>query len=43
MQKEMQKDLGGWRLTMEKLLGNPKGVKHTMRYIQETGRLDLEE
>jgi len=28
-------------MRIERLLGNPKAIKHTMKYVLETGKLDI--
>ena len=40
MQKQLRRGLGAWGMRMERLLGDPKAIKHTMKYVQETGRLN---
>ena len=39
MQKKIRSELGRGNLRMDTLLGDPKIVKYTMEYVQETGRL----
>jgi len=39
MQKEIRGSLGKWRIKLERLLGDPKVVKHTLKFVKETARL----
>jgi hypothetical protein len=38
--KELRKNLGTWKMRIDKLLGDIKLLKHTMEYINATGRMD---
>ena len=41
--KTLRKEVRTGRLTIEKLLGQPQTIKHTMEYIKATGRLEPQE
>ena len=38
MHKEIHGSLGKWRTKLERLLGDPKVVKHTLKFVTETAR-----
>jgi hypothetical protein len=38
--KELRKNVGTWKMRIDKLLGDRKLLKHTMKYIKATGRMD---
>jgi hypothetical protein len=38
--KQMRLELKKGRMTVGRLLGNPQAIKHTMKYIKETARLE---
>src|SRR5579859_3577927 len=39
--KELKKEVGGRNMRMERLLGDPKLVKSTLEYVEETGRFNF--
>jgi len=38
MHKEILGSLGKWRIKLERLLGDPKVIKHTLKFMKETMR-----
>jgi len=36
--KEICGSLGKWRIKLERLLGDPKVIKHTLKFVKETAR-----
>jgi len=38
--KKLRREVGAWKMRMERLLGDPKILKHTLEYIKATGRLE---
>ena len=42
MHKEIRSSLGKWRVKLERMLGDPKVVKHTLRFVKETERFKIE-
>ena len=41
LKKELRREEGWGQLRIERLLGDPKAIKHTMKYIKETKRLEI--
>jgi hypothetical protein len=37
---KLKREAGKGMMRMERLLGDPKIIKHTLEYIKETGRLE---
>ena len=37
--KKLRKEVRGWNMRVDKLLGEPKLIGYTMEYVNETGRL----
>ena len=37
--RRLRKEVGGWNMRMDKLLGDPKLIRHAMDYVNETDRL----
>ena len=38
--KKLRREAGKGMMRMERLLGDPRIIKHTLEYIEESGRLD---
>src|SRR5438046_6240924 len=38
--KKLRSEAGRGRMRIERLLGDPEVIKHTLEYIEESGRLD---
>ena len=38
--KRMRLELKKGKMTVARLLGDPKAIKHTMKYVKETARLE---
>ena len=38
MYKEIRGSLGKWRIKLKRLLGDPRVVKHTLKFVKETAR-----
>jgi hypothetical protein len=38
---KLRREVGRGKMRMEVLLGDPKVIKHTLEYIEETGRLNV--